>query len=326
VLSIFKTNRIFIAILLIPYAFILRSYGFFRNTPTDFDNGGLLADWLYETIGLEDMILVSVSFILILLQALFLIGFTNRDKLSNDRNLYTGVFYILLASSNTYFLGLTPALMGNTFLLLALSNFFEIYKMKEPAGKHFNAGFWTAIATLFYGSYFVFFLFGIIAINLMRALNLKEMLQFVSGYVVPFFLLFTYYLYMGDVNDSYWPYLTSSFGIMDFRIEELNISALITVIIMGLFLLACIFKYGVFVDKQGMKTRKNTTSVFLFILFAIGSISIQSEAGMEHFIVVAIPLSILSSILFTRIKKTIWAETWHLLIFILIPLTHYLLV
>lgn len=271
------------------------------------------------------MILVTISFILILLQALFLIGFTNRDKLSNDRNLYVGVFYILLASSNTYFLGLTPALMGNTFLLLALSNFFEIYKMKEPAGKHFNAGFWLAIAALFYGSFSLFFFYGILAINLMRAFNIKEILQFISGYSVPFFLLFTYYFLIGDVNDSFWPYLTSSFGIMEFRIEELNLAALITVIIMGLFFLACIFNYGVFVDKQGMKTRKNTNSVFLFLIFSVGSISIQAEAGMEHFIATAIPLSILLSILFTRIKKRVWAEIWHFLIFLIIPITHYLL-
>lgn len=322
-LSIFKTNRIIISILLIPYAFILRSFAFFGDVPTHFDNGGILSDWIYESIGLEDTILVSIAFVIVLLQSIFIILFTNSHKLSGDRTLYAGVFYVLLASISTSFLGLTPALMGNTFLLLALSNFFDIYKNKEPGGKHFNAGFWLAIAALFYGSMFLFFFFGILAINLMRAFNIKEMLQMISGYLVPFIFLFTYYYAIGDVSESYWAYLISSFGIINIR--ETPYLDLITLSILALLILATIFKYNVFVDKQSMKNRKNITLLFLFIIFAIGSASIQAGVGMEHFIILAIPLSILISIVFAKISKRVWAETWHLLLFLIIPISHYFL-
>lgn len=321
-LSIFKTNKIILSILLIPYAFILRSYAFFGDVPTDFDNGGILADLIYETIGLDDTWLVSIAFVIILVQAFFIILFTNSHKLSGDRTLYAGVFYVLFSSISVAFLGLSPALMGNTFLLLALSNFFDIYKNKEPAGRHFNAGFWLGIAALFYGSLFLFFFFGILAINLMRAFNIKEMLQMISGYLVPFILLFTYYYAIGDVNASYWAYLDGSFGIINIR-ETPNLDY-ITLVILALSILTAIFRYTVFVDKQGMKNRKNITLLFLFIIFAAGSAFIQAGLGMDHLIVLAIPLSILLSIIFSKITKTVWAETWHLLLFLLVPFSHYL--
>lgn len=321
-LSIFKTNKIILSILLIPYAFILRSYAYFGDVPTDFDNGGLLSDWIYETIGLDDTWLVSIALVVVLLQALFIILFTNSHKLSGDRTLYAGVFYVLFSSISTSFLGLSPALMGNTFLLLALANFFDIYKNKEPAGRHFNAGFWLGIAALFYGSLFLFFFFGILAINLMRAFNIKEMLQMISGYLVPFILIFTFYYSIGDVNESYWAYITSSFGIINIR-ETPNLDY-IAVALLGFAILATIFKYNVFVDKQGMKNRKNITLLFLFIIFAVASATIQAGVGMDHLIILAIPISILLSIIFSKITKPVWAESWHFLLFLIVPISHYL--
>ncbi len=323
-LSIFKTNRIVLSLLLIPYAFLLRSYGLFGEVPTDFDNGGILSDWIFETIGLNDQILVITSMALIVIQAIYLILFTNNGKLSNEQNLFAGLFYVLFSSMSISFLGLTPALMGNTFLLLALSELYNIYKHKEPSGHHFNAGFWLALGALFYGSIFLFFFFGLLAINLMRAFNIREMLQFTSGYAVPFILLFTYYFYIGDVDESYWAYLESSFGIMDFR-EFPVLSGYITLGVFAILLLVSIFNYGAFVDRQGMKVRKNYNMLFLFFPFAIGSIFIQSGVGMEHLIIFAIPLSILIGQIFFKMKKQIWAEALHIILLALVPLCHYLL-
>jgi hypothetical protein len=324
VLSIFRTNKIILSILFIPYALILRSYGFFGDVPTDFNNGGLLSDIIYENVELNDNLLISLSLILILIQAVLITVVTNRQKLSNDRNLYPGVFYILLASLSTSFLGLTPALMGNTFLILALGSFFGIYKDKEPAGKHFNAGFWLAIAALFYGSLFLFFFFGILTINLMRAFNVKEMLQIVSGYVVPYILLFTYYYYIGDVDESYWAYLTSSFSVMDIK-QMPSIAGYVSLATMGLLILWCFFRYGSLVEKKGIKTRKEINMLFLFMIFIGITFCLQSGVGMDHFILIAIPLSILVGILFAKMKKTVWMETWHLSLFLLVPVCHYLI-
>ena len=323
-LSIFRTNKLVLSILFIPYALILRSYGFFGNVPTDFNNGGLLSDIIYENIELNDNLLISLSLILILIQAVLITLVTNRQKLSSDRNLFPGVFYMLLASLSTSFLGLTPALMGNTFLILALGSFFGIYKDKEPAGKHFNAGFWLAIAALFYGSLFLFFFFGILTINLMRAFSLKEMLQMVSGYVVPYILLFTFFYYIGDVNESYWAYLTSSFGVMD--IEQMpSIEGYVSLVVLGLLILWCFFRYGSLVDKRGIKTRKEINMLFLFIIFVGITFCLQAGVAMDHFIILAIPLSILIGILFTKMKRTGWMEIWHLSLFSLVLISHYLI-
>jgi hypothetical protein len=324
VLSIFRTNKIIVSTLFIPYALILRSYGFFGNVPTDFNNGGLLSDIIYENIELNDNLLISLSLILILIQAVLITVVTNRQKLSSDRNLYPGVFYILLASLSTSFLGLTPALMGNTFLILALGSFFGIYNDKEPAGRHFNAGFWLAIAALFYGSLFLFFFFGILTINLMRAFNIKEMLQIVSGYAVPYILLFAFFYYIGDVGESYWAYLSGSFSVMD--IDQMpSIADYVSLGTLGLLILWCFFRYGSLVEKKGIKTRKEINMLFLFMIFVGIAFCLQSGVGMDHFILITIPLSILVGILFAKMTKPVWMETWHLSLFLLVPICHYLI-
>lgn len=324
-LQIFKTNKAILAILFIPYAFLLRSFGFFREIPSEFDNGGLFSDWVYENIGTSPTLSASLAFSLVLIQAFFIVIFTNREKLASERNLYGGIFYLLIASLNIQFLGLTPALMGNTFLLLALANFLEIYKMKEPAGKHFNAGFWLAIAALFYGSLFLFFFFGILAMILMRAMNVKEFLQYFAGYIIIFFLLFTYFLFTGDVQDSYFAYLQSSFGVMDFAFERLNGGDIVTICVLSLLGLACLLGYGTLIDRKGIKARKDTNVYFFFILFAIFSINIQAGGDIGHFIILAIPLGILSGQIFAGIKRPIWSESFHLILFALVPISHYLL-
>ncbi len=310
--------------MLIPYALLLRSYGFSNTIQTDFDNGGLLADSVYETINLGQLTSFIIAFILLFIQAVFLIVLSNQHKFSGENNLYTGVFYVLTGSISIYHLGLSPALLANTFLILALMNLFQIFKEKEPSGHHFGAGFWLSLAGLTYGSYSFFLLFGLLAINVLRAFNIKEMAQLLAGYVVPLFLLFTYFFAIGDTQESFFPYLTSSFGLLNWR-NSIDLPTLIPFAILACIIIGIIVNYNLLMEKQVMKARKNINILFLFILFGILSFFIQSGVWLEHFIVLSIPLSILLSIIFTRMKSTLWKEVWHLLLFLTIPITHYFL-
>ncbi len=323
-LSIFRSNSIVLSILLVPYALLLRSFGFFRNIQTEFDNGGLLADFIYENIKLGQTVSVVVSFVLLLLQAVLLISISHRHKLSDEDNLYTGMFYVLIGSVSIYFLGLTPALIGNTFLIIAMMNLFGLFREKEPSGFNFAAGFWLAMAALSYGSLSLFFLYGIIALNIIRAFSIKEMLQLVCGYLVPFILLFTYFYAIGDTMDSFFPYILGFLSILDFR-ENIEFSTFIPISILAVVLIGLVVNYGTLTEKQSMKSRKNIVILWVFILFSLLGIFIQSGVWIEHLISLAIPFSILLSLLFTRMKSVFWKEVCHSLLFLTIPITHYFL-
>jgi hypothetical protein len=60
--------------------------------------------------------------------------------------------------------------------------------------------------------------------------------------------------------------------------------------------------------------------IFVGIAFCL-----QSGVGMDHFILITIPLSILVGILFAKMTKPVWMETWHLSLFLLVPICHYLI-
>ncbi len=323
-LSLFKTNSIILSVILIPYALLLRSYGLSNKITTDFDNSGLVSDFIYETLNLGQQGSFVVALILLFAQAVLLILITNNHKFSGDSNLFVGVFYVMTGSIGVSYLGLNPALIGNTFLILALMNLFGIFKEKEPSGHHFGAGFWLALAALSYGSLFIFLFFGLFAINVLRAFNIKEMLQLISGYLVPFILFFTYFYAIGDTQDSFLPYLSSSFGIMDLR-DEIQAYALVPIGVIFSIFIALIVNYNLLMEKQVMKTKKNINILFLFILFGAMSFVIQADVWLEHFTILAIPFSILLGILFTKMKSTVWKEVWHFLLFLIIPISHYFL-
>ncbi len=321
-LSIFKTNRTILSILLIPYAFVLRSFGFFRPIPFEYDNGGLLADLFYENIDFTPLTSAIFAFAFVLIQAYLLIIINNQLKLSKDDHLFTGVFYVWTTSISIYFLGLSPALIGNTFLIMALMSLLQVFKMKEPSGHHFSAGFWLALASLTYGSLFLFLLFGLLAINVIRAFNIWEMFQIICGYFVPYVLIFTYFYAIGDASESFLPYIISSFRSFADN-YHLSISNYISLGLLALLIIILILNYGKFMERQVMKSRKSIIVMFIFIPFVLLSFIIQSGASWEHFILLAIPLSILLGLLFIRIKSTFWREVWHFLLFLTIPIVHY---
>ncbi len=323
-LSLFRSNNIILGLLLIPYAFLLRSFAFFGKVPTEFDNGGIFSDWIYEFIGLNDIALVSISFGLVLIQSYIIYMITKQHKLLGEENLFPAIFYLITASISISFLGLPPPLIGNTFLLLAIANLFNIYKLKEASSYHFNAGFFIALASLCYGSLGIFLLFGMIAIASLRVINIKEFLQLISGYIVPYFILFTIFYYLNEIEESYIPYILSAFGRTNLR-ESLGQTDYITLVFILILFLGILSQYRNIVDKQISKTKKQIRLLFYFIIFVVASTIIQAGVGMEHLILLSAPFGILLAIIFTKMKKIIWMELWHLLLLIVIPLSHYLL-
>ncbi len=310
---------------LVVYAAILRVFGFFNPVDSEYDNGGYLSDIIYETTGLGDGIRFWIAFIFILVQAVFLNLITSEHKITGEANLLPGLFLILFSSVHVSFLGLTPALIGNTALIFAVGYMYGVYKDKEPSGKHFNVGFLTAIAALCYGSYSVFFLYGLGALATQRAFNPREALQILAGFLVPFFLLWVYFFWMGDVNESYFAYLQSSFGVLNFSDRPFGIPGFVALGFFGIMILISVVKFPSFLQKQGVKSKKNINITFQLLAVAGITTLIQAGLGIEHLIVLAIPLGVIFGILFTRMKSPIKAEIWHALLFIPVPLIHFLL-
>lgn len=318
--KLFKTNRLFQSLLFIPYLLLLRWYGFSHDIPSHFESGNILYSLLLGQGETSALVTISIATVLVFIQAILLILITNKHKLFGDENLLSGLFYIIITSISIYFMGLSPALLANTFLILALMDLFQIYKIKEPATHHFQAGFWIALASLFYGVFSVFFLFGFIAIIIMRTAEIRIFLQYLSGFLVPYFLMFTYFFAQKKLA-FFSQKILEPFGL--FELTPLATKDFYTLGIFLVLLLLVFFNYGTFIQRKGMKNQKIISLLYIFLLISIGSIFIQSPIQIEYLLSLAIPLSILIALLFSRITSIFWTEIWHILLILAILMGHY---
>ncbi len=323
-LSIFRTNQLILGVLLIPYAFLVRSYGWFKGIETDYDNGGLFYDMVVDNLPLNDALYFILGFCLILLQSFQANQIVNNHKMGGEVNLFPSLFYVLAGSASLSFLGFSPALLGNTFLLFALWQFSFIYQEKQPSGKIFNAGFFTGLAILSCSGYIAFLLFGTLAIIIQRAFTVKEVLQFLVGFLVPVFWTWVYFYYQGELDEGLWVYAESTLSILNFRLD-FQLHDILAAGLLGVMILLVFALYPRITDKLEMKNKKNISLLYWFSVVGLISIIPQADVGMEHLIIFAIPLGGLLGIGFTKMKNQRWAEVIHLCLLILIPLGHYLL-
>ena len=182
-LSLFRTNQIAFNLLLIVYILLVRGSALFVGHPEeDFTGQGVLSDWLNESWGTTGVLAVSIGIVIVFLQSLLINIIVAKFRMATSVSLFPGLFYALLASMIPEFLALSPALMANTFFILALWELLETYRKNNVAGHIVNVGFWIGIASLFYFSEVVFLLLAFIGLNVLRAFKFKEVMMLWIGF------------------------------------------------------------------------------------------------------------------------------------------------
>ena len=178
---------------------------------------GVLSAWVYQLLGGASGINAEITAILLLTaQASGINAIVLEHRLGEEQNLFPGLFYILISSMLPGMMHLSPALMGNTFLIIAMSELFRTYKNPHASGSIFNVGFWTAAASLFVPAYLVFLILGFVGLNSLRGLDLKERLMLLSGAVVPYGLAGAVMFWNGQLLSGIHTQFQEAFAVASF--------------------------------------------------------------------------------------------------------------
>lgn len=316
-LSLFRTNQILTGVLLLPYVILLYASTFiFPSEQVVPENGSILSDIVYNWLGNRILLSNIIAGLLLWLQSFIINGIVIRHRLQNDLNLFAGLFYILLSCCFPDFRYLSPVLMGNTFLIIALSQILDAYKKTPVADKIFNVGFWLGIAGLFYFSFTYLVLWGIIGIATLRAFRLKEVFQLFTGLVLVCFLTGTYFYwtnsfdYFSEVQFEN----NSAFGDLSFKdLKSYSLEGGITAVLIIIALLS----FSKFTSKKVMQVQRKISVIYrmLFVLFL--TLLFQKNIGIEHLLMFMVPLSFFAAVYFTDMRKSV-AETLHLLVLVAI--------
>jgi len=302
VLGIFRTNQLAANLLLIIYVLVLRVSGLIAVQSWEPSSAGVLSNLVYDYVGTHGWLPDLLAIVLILIQAFLLNILSARFRISKEVTMFPGVFYILLMSTIPDFLHLSPILMGNTFLILALSNMFTTVKVQSSADSIFNVGFWLSVAGLFYFSNFLFLLFAIFGLSTLRNFRVNEFFMVIVGGLVPLFLGGT----IAFFNDSFLSFYQISFfegfGTLDF-LWQTHWSNYVALGVFGLLILIGFLSFNVYFQKQNIRSQKIIQVLYYFIIFSLLTIFIQKGIRLEQLLLLSIPLALMLPLNFVNFRK-----------------------
>lgn len=315
-LTFFRTNQVFYSVLLIFYILLMRFSVFiapFRWTPS---GDGVLSELVYSWIGSQHVVSQITAIVLLLIQGFIVNGISINHRLSHEVNLFPGVFYILTACLIPDFLYLSPVLLANTFLFIALNEIFTTYKNPACADRIFNAGFWMGVASLFYFPYIFFFILLVIGHNILRAFNIQELLMMSTGLLIPYLLTGLYFFWF-DQFDVFWDHqFIRNFGFFSVANALNSWDGYVKVLLFALLTGFVVFSNNTYMIKKNIQVQKKISVLYWILVVAGISAPFQAGLTFEHFLMLTPTLGIFLGLTFTNMKSQ-WAEAIHFIMVVL---------
>lgn len=308
-LALFRTNQLFGNILLLLYLCIVRLSIFIHSGTLSVGSHGLLSGWLYNELPPQSKAAQFAALFLVFFQAAFINIIVIKFRLAREATLLPGLFYCLLSSIIPDFMTLSTVLLSNTFLILSVYYMLDVYKGNSSVtGTVFDIGFWLGLASLFNYSFILLIIWAIIGLSIMLGARFRDILILLLGFVLPFFLLGVY-LFWYDKLPLFFTNFYSNFGWISFTPQTSN-TTYIKLAVMGVLVLTSVFLSGILFAQKTLSVQKFFTILYVLMLISGLTIFVVPHLGLDHLLVVVLPLSIFIAFLFQRLPSGI-AEALH---------------
>ncbi|PSR55238.1 hypothetical protein AHMF7605_17850 [Adhaeribacter arboris] len=170
-----------------------------------FDNEAPLAAgifWLIDLLtGRSVLVYRILPMILLFIQALRLNSIFNRHNVLPDRTFLPALLYLVAGSVFFELDTLTPLLLGMTFIVFSLNYLISFSKEGENNRQLFKAGFILGLGALCYLPLVLFLIVAIFAIILFASGSVRSSLLLLCGFIFPYSLVLTYYLYTNTLTN-----------------------------------------------------------------------------------------------------------------------------
>ncbi|MBK6948074.1 MAG: hypothetical protein IPH16_08490 [Haliscomenobacter sp.] len=187
-LSIFRTNQVFVSLLLLFYGALLFSGVLILPVQAEAGPHGFLQHWVNAWLPDTPLALFMAIVIALFLQAFMLNLMEYNYRLDRELHMFPGVFFMLFSAMVPGPDALLPVFMANIFLFLAIYEIMGTFKQVQAAGSLFNGGLFLGVACLFYPSYAVFLLVLFSGLNILRGFQFRERVMVLVGVVVAYYL------------------------------------------------------------------------------------------------------------------------------------------
>lgn len=320
-LQLFRTNQLFLHLLVLVYMAILWAPAFLVHPIELTVNGGFVYDWFISIIPDQPAFRIAVAIVLIWGQGLIMSYLVNQYRMGPQATLFPGLFIALLYSATPEFYGLTTEVIANTFLVLAIFQLFKIYKQQESAQSIFNVGFLISLAALTAQGYVVFVFLGWIGIGIMRSRGFLELVQYAIGLALPWLLLGMIY-YVMEPAGSFMELVGFSWSWPPYFIGPAGLRIQFQMVLLLILLLVVISQYSVVSLGETMHVQKNIQVLYWTCLLSLASLLIVPQIECAHFLLTAIPFGALMGLWMARLRPA-RAEMVHFLLFMVVVIYQY---
>lgn len=144
-------------------------------------------------------LLASVAgFCLVLIETYWLTRILSKHELVLKNSSLSSLVFVVMLSFLPGQLTLNPINIALGFMILILHHLLISYNKPEHLDRIFAAGFFTAIASMFYLPFIFWFFIVIVGFLIFRAGNLRAWMAAIIGLVTPFLYLATWYFWRDE--------------------------------------------------------------------------------------------------------------------------------
>jgi hypothetical protein len=315
VVSLFKDRSPATIIWLFILSIIVHSH-FFVYFPTihTTESNGPLSIFINKYL-----VLLSPAFIVFTYHALVILQSLRLNHLFTDHRMFSRVtylpamVYILLTGLFTEWSSLTPALIGNTFVIWLFAKIAHLNNSPDPKTLLFNIGLLISVSALLYQPMALLLPAAFFALMILRPFIITQWLVLLLGVIAPFYFLVCF-LYLKDALASIKNYVP----VWKLNLPQVHVSIVffITIAIIIFILLAGLYYWQQENRRLLIQIRNNWVVLLVMLLVMLPLPFINKNAGIESLILCIVPATpIISRGFFAPKKNTLPALMfWALLI------------
>jgi hypothetical protein len=270
----------------------------------------------------HDMPLTStiLGFCLVLAETYWLTRILSHHELVLKNSSLSALVFLVMMSFLPGQLTLNPISIALGFMILILHHLLISYNKPEHLDHIFAAGFFTAIASMFYLPFILWFIFVIISFLVFRAGNWRAWMAAFIGLITPFMYLATWYFWHDEflINALKFPAFFSQVLVFSnpFHTDFWILSGFVMLLALwGLFL----FSSG---PEKTVEIRVKTNILLWTLVFTLLSFVYSGSMAIFHPALAMPALAMVITSTLIGLKKTRVAETILLIYFISVLLNN----
>lgn len=260
--------------------------------------------------------------LVILFQVTYINSLFIRYKSFEENTYIPAAIMIVLYHLSYDFLTLSPALMGGTFILLALGQLFsQTVLQKEGSDSVLLVGVFGGIAACFHFPLVVFLPFLIVSGVIVSGFTFNQFVLALVGYFLPIILCGLYYFWIDALPEFIFEYFFATRIIEVYQHVKIEDTIFLLALPMSIALIG--YFVGVWFKLITVNQQKQRQLIFIFLLFAICAVFLTNRRAPYQWIILFPALTYFTNQIFVYLTQKKLLQVFVFVFFLGVPIVGY---